>query len=293
MTARPRLVLAYSGSPRTTAAIPALARDQGADVVAVTLDLGQGGDLDDVRQRALAAGAVRAHVLDVREELARAYILPALQAGALGRGAGPIPTLDRPLIARTLVEIARIEGAPIVAHGCLPEAGDRARIEAAVRELEASLRIVAIAGAAAAAPPPPARPATPAPDAPASVELAFERGVPVAINGVEMTLAELLESVATIAAGHGVRAAVVQAAHDALEARTARADLREARRRNAARYAAIIDAGSWFAPERAALDAACAASQDVVTGTVRVELFQGACTIAGVRSPFAPEPARA
>ena len=295
MTTRTRLVLACTGSPRTAAAIPLLARQYGADVVTVTLDLGQGGDLDDVRERALAAGAVRAHVLDVREEFAREYILPALRAGALQATGGPArAALECAIVAGKLVEIAQIEQAAIAAHGCLPDTADQARIEAAVRALDASLRIIAIpASTALSATMSGARPMVPAPDAPACVELTFDRGTPVAINGVEMTLTELLDSVATIAAGHAVAQDVVQAAHEALEVVVTPATLLDSKREHGARYAAMIERGAWFSPERDALDALCAARQDKVTGTVRVELFKGACTVAGRRSPFALEPARA
>ena len=96
-----------------------LAEKYGAEIIAVTLDLGQGRELTDVRERALALGAVRAHVLDAREEFARDYILPALQAGALYEDRYPLATaLGRPLIAETLVEVARMEGASAIAHGC-------------------------------------------------------------------------------------------------------------------------------------------------------------------------------
>ena len=81
-----RIVLAYSGGLDTSVAIPWLAEKYGAEIVAVTLDLGQGRELEDVRDRALATGAVRAHVLDVREEFARDYVLPALKADAIHRG---------------------------------------------------------------------------------------------------------------------------------------------------------------------------------------------------------------
>ena len=103
-----RIVLAYSGGLDTSVAIPWLAEQYGAEVIAVTLDLGQGKELTDVRERALAVGAVRAHVIDVREEFARDYILPALQAGAIYEDKYPLATaLGRPLIASKLVEIAR------------------------------------------------------------------------------------------------------------------------------------------------------------------------------------------
>ena len=107
-----RIVLAYSGGLETSVAIPWLAEKYGAEIITVTMDLGQGKELDDVRDRALASGALRAHVLDLREEFARDFILPALQAGAVYEGRYPLATaLGRPLIAKHLVHIAQIEGA--------------------------------------------------------------------------------------------------------------------------------------------------------------------------------------
>ena len=114
-----RIVLAYSGGLDTSVAIPWLKEHYGAEIIAVTMDLGQGKELESVRDRALAAGAVRAHVLDLREEFARGYILPALKADALYEDRYPLATaLGRPLIAQKLVEIADIERAACVAHGC-------------------------------------------------------------------------------------------------------------------------------------------------------------------------------
>jgi len=110
----------------------------------VTLDIGQGRELTDVRERALAVGAARAHVLDVRDEFAREYILPALQAGALYEDRYPLATaLGRPLIAKKLVEIARMEGAGTVAHGCNGKANDELRLEQAVRALDPSMTVLA------------------------------------------------------------------------------------------------------------------------------------------------------
>ena len=139
-----RIVLAYSGGLDTSVAIAWLAEKYDAEVIAVTLDLGQGRELTDVRERALAVGAVRAHVLDVRDEFARDYILPALQAGALYEDRYPLATaLGRPLIARKLVEVARMEGARTVAHGCNGKANDELRLELGVRALDPSMRILA------------------------------------------------------------------------------------------------------------------------------------------------------
>jgi hypothetical protein len=84
-----RLVLAYSGGLETSVAIPWLAEKYGAEIITVSMDLGQGKELDDVRDRALASGALRAHVLDLREEFARDFILPALQAGAVYEASRP------------------------------------------------------------------------------------------------------------------------------------------------------------------------------------------------------------
>ena len=139
-----RIVLAYSGGLDTSVAIAWLAEKYQAEVIAVTLDLGQGRELTDVRERALAVGAARAHVLDVREEFARDYILPALQAGALYEDRYPLATaLGRPLIARKLVDVARMEGARTIAHGCNGKANDELRLELGVRALDPSIRILA------------------------------------------------------------------------------------------------------------------------------------------------------
>jgi argininosuccinate synthase len=139
-----RIVLAYSGGLDTSVAVRWLAERYNAEVIAVTLDLGQGRELTDVRERALALGAVRAHVLDVREEFARDYILPALRAGALYEDRYPLSTaLGRPLIAQKLVEVARMEGATTIAHGCNGKANDELRLELAVRALDPAMTVLA------------------------------------------------------------------------------------------------------------------------------------------------------
>ncbi len=112
-----RIVLAYAGSLAGSAAIVWLRERQGAEVVTATLDLGQGRVLEAVRDRALALGALRAHVLDARDVFAQEFVVPALRADALHDGRVPMAlALSRPLIARTLVEMAAIEKAGAVAH---------------------------------------------------------------------------------------------------------------------------------------------------------------------------------
>jgi argininosuccinate synthase len=139
-----RIVLAYSGGLDTSVAIPWLAEKYHAEVIAVTLDMGQGRQLDQVRERALSTGAVRAHVLDVREEFARDYILPALQAGAIYEDRYPLATaLGRPLIAKKLVEIAQMESATAIAHGCTGKGNDQVRIDVSARALDPKIQVIA------------------------------------------------------------------------------------------------------------------------------------------------------
>ena len=139
-----RIVLAYSGGLDTSVAIRWLIEHYRAEVIAVTLDLGQGKERDDVRARALAVGATRAHLVDVRDEFAVEYILPALQAGAIYEDQYPLATaLGRPLIAKQLVEIARLEGAGAIAHGCTGKGNDQVRIDVSARALNPAIRIIA------------------------------------------------------------------------------------------------------------------------------------------------------
>lgn len=139
-----RIVLAYSGGLDASVAIPWLKERYGAEIIAVTMDLGQGVELEAIRNQALAAGAVRAHVLDVREEFARDYVVPALKGAAIREGRDPMATaLGRPLIARKLVEIAAIERAAVVAHGCAGKGRDQARLELATRALDPTLHVMA------------------------------------------------------------------------------------------------------------------------------------------------------
>jgi argininosuccinate synthase len=141
-----RIVLAYSGGLNSTVAIPWLAAPpdgEPSEVVTVSLDLGQGGELEEVRDRALATGAVRAHVLDVRDEFARDFVTRALKADAVADDRAPMgPALAVPLIARRLVEIAGIEQAAAVAHGSADRAA-AARVEVAVRALNPDLTVLA------------------------------------------------------------------------------------------------------------------------------------------------------
>lgn len=279
-----RIVLAYSGGPSAAGAIRWLATTRAAEVVTLTLDLGQGKVLEAVRDRALALGAVRAHVLEAHDLFVRDYLLRALKAGALADGdRSLVPLLTRPLIAQKLVEVAGIEQAGAVAHVC---AADDRRIGVAVRALAPDLEIVAVPrGNGAEAP---AVRSVPTPAEPAQVDLAFERGAPVGLNGIPMPLLDLLGSLEIITRAHGVGAAsVLNAAHADLQQVVAPDrgdDLRS-------RYVALIDSGDWFAPARASLDADVGRLQDKVNGRVRLQLESGRCRIVD-RTPAKPHRGR-
>ncbi|MGH8824014.1 MAG: argininosuccinate synthase [Jiangellaceae bacterium] len=140
-----RVVLAYSGGLDTSVAIGWIAEQTGAEVVAVAVDLGQGGeDLDTIRKRALACGAVEAHVADAREEFADRYCLPALKANALYMDRYPlVSALSRPVIVEHLVAAAHRHGASVVAHGCTGKGNDQVRFEVGIRALAPDLTCLA------------------------------------------------------------------------------------------------------------------------------------------------------
>jgi argininosuccinate synthase len=239
------IVLAYSGGFRSSVALRWLADTGHTDIVTVTLDTGQGEDLGAIRGRALSLGAIRAHAIDAREDLAREYLLPSMHVGAFGDGRYPsIDQVAWPLVARTLVEVAAIEGARSVAHAALDTA-----LDDAIRAAQPSMEVLAVArlwpmdpaqlieyarthgvagprgsgtcrveqnlwgrvvswpdgnGSPVVAPPP-ALPRSPVPpDEAAEVEIRFERGIPVSVNAVPMSPVEIVEILTLIAGRHGV-----------------------------------------------------------------------------------------
>jgi argininosuccinate synthase len=271
------IVLAYSGGRASSNAIQWLARKHAADVVTVTLDVGQGEDLAALRARALSYGAVRAHAIDARDELVREFLLPTLSRGPLGDGVyPPIDAFTRPLIARTLLEVARIEGTSVVAHASPDES-----IDAPLRALNPSVTILAPARDSSMDPhssahrveqtlwgrmisvrdgdnrPDEARPSViEASTEPAHLDIRFENGVPVTVNDVPMPPVELVESLTLIAGRHGV-------GH--LESRSDGCTL-------------VYDA-----PAAAVLHAARAALGEP-TGVVRLSVLNGTCTVLDLKT---------
>jgi argininosuccinate synthase len=335
------VVLAYSGGPRSSEALARLRQLDRRPIVTITVDLGQGADFEDLRDRALALGAVRTHVVDARDEFARGFILPSLQADAADGSHFPFAAaLGRALVAGKLVEIAGFERTRAVAHGATaPAAGQCLRtliatlaargdtghglgpalqILAPVEEsgqfrvtlADANLwgRSLDLAGVAE----PPAfyrltKSLPECPSEPAQVELCFESGRPVAINGVTMAPVDLIASLGTIAGRHGVgrrdtagdclgstgrlseapAAVVLHAAHAELQRVVTADDLAAFARQVSARYTRLIQSGLWFSPFREALDGFVERVQQRVTGVVCMKLLKGACRIEACTSPFA------
>jgi len=140
-----RVVLAYSGGLDTSVAIPYLAEKTGAEVIAVAVDVGQGGeDMDEIRKRALACGAVESEVVDARDEFAAEYCLPAVRANALYMDRYPlVSALSRPLIVKHLVAAADKHGGTIVSHGCTGKGNDQVRFEVGIGSLAPHLKVIA------------------------------------------------------------------------------------------------------------------------------------------------------
>ncbi|QQB45830.1 argininosuccinate synthase [Corynebacterium glucuronolyticum] len=140
-----RVVLAYSGGLDTSVAIPYLAKQTGGEVVAVTIDLGQGGeDLETVRQRALDCGAVEAIVVDARDEFAEEYCVPTIQANGMYMGEYPLlSAISRPLIVKHLVQAAKGHGGTHVSHGCTGKGNDQVRFEVSFANLAPELEVIA------------------------------------------------------------------------------------------------------------------------------------------------------
>jgi argininosuccinate synthase len=140
-----RVVLAYSGGLDTSVGIGWIGEETGAEVIAVAVDVGQGGeDLEEIRKRALACGAVEAVVADARDEFAEQYCLPALQADALYMDRYPlVSALSRPLIVKHLVRAAKQHGATTVAHGCTGKGNDQVRFEVGIQALAPELTCLA------------------------------------------------------------------------------------------------------------------------------------------------------
>jgi argininosuccinate synthase len=356
-----RVLLLYSGGLDTSVMLKWIQDSYGAEVVCLTVNLGQPGeDYDVIEGKAKQLGAVECHVVDAREQFAQEYLAPAIKANALYGGGYPLFTaLGRPLIAKLAVDYARSSSCDTIAHGCTGKGNDQVRIEATVATLAPELKVIApvrswqmgreeeiayarehgipIKGGAEATPysiddnlwgrssegrwiedldqaPEDdvfqlvTRPEE-APDEAEQIELSFERGVPVALNGEPLGLVELIERVAEIAARHGVgivdhiedrivglkvrdiyevpAAAIVLPAHQELERLVCTIHQNQFKPQLDHQWAYLVYAGLWWEPLRSDLDAYMEEVNERVTGTIGLKLYKGHARVVTRSSPNA------
>ncbi len=352
-----KVVLAYSGGLDTSVILKWLQETYSCTVVAYCADLGQGEDLKAVKTKALAVGASKVYVEDLREVFVKRHIFPMLRGNAVYEGSYLLGTaIARPLIARRQIEIARKEGADAVSHGATGKGNDQVRFEVTYLALDPKVRVIApwrewafrsrrelIEYASAHGIPVTATKAKPystdpnlfhvsyeggiledpweeppeeifqmtvspekAPNKPRVVEIEYERGDPVAVDGKRMSPAALLTHLNRLGGEHGVGrvdlvenryvgmksrgvyetpgGTILHVAHRGLESLTMDREVLHLRDSLIPRYAELIYYGYWYSPEREVLQKAFDEAQQDVSGTVRIKLYKGSCTVVGRRS---------
>jgi argininosuccinate synthase len=363
-----KIVVAYSGGLDTSVILNWLKETHGAEIIAFCADVGQAEELDGLEEKALKTGASKCYVDDLREEFARDFIFPMMQAGAIYEGQYFLGTsIARPLIAKRMVEIARAEGATAVAHGATGKGNDQVRFELTAAALAPEIEIIApwrdarfrtkfpgraemIAYAESHGVPIAASAKKPysmdrnllhisyeagiledpwydagdtknrdyfttlsvlpedAPDQAESVELEFERGNCVAVNGERLNPLAVMTTLNKLGGKHGVGrvdmvenrfvgmksrgvyetpgGAILHFAHRQMESLTMDREVMHLRDSLIPKYSTLVYNGFWFAPEREAIQALVTESQKHVSGTVRVKLYKGGIHGAGVKSPL-------
>lgn len=350
-----KVILAYSGGLDTSVAITWLMKDY--DVVAVCMDVGEGKDLDFIHDKALKVGAVESYVLDVKDEFAEEYVLPALQAHTYYEQKYPlVSALSRPVISKKLVEIAHKTGATTIVHGCTGKGNDQVRFEVAIAALDPKLKVIApvrewkwsreeeIEYAKANGVPVPADLDNPysvdqnlwgranecgvlenpwnqapedafgittspeeAPNTPEFIDIEFKEGKPVALNGKEMKLADLIQEVNAIAGKHGVGridhvenrlvgiksreiyecpgAITLLTAHKEIEDITLVREVSHFKPILENELSNLIYNALWFSPATKAIIAYIKETQKVVNGTAKVKLYKGSAKVVARKSP--------
>ncbi|HAB9382228.1 TPA_asm: argininosuccinate synthase [Listeria monocytogenes] len=354
--AKEKIVLAYSGGLDTSVAIQWLV-ESGYEVIACCLDVGEGKNLDFIKEKAITVGASESYTIDAKEEFAEDFALIALQAHAYYEGKYPlISALSRPLIAKKLVEVARQEGASAIAHGCTGKGNDQVRFEVVIHALAPDLKVVSpvrdwkwsreeeinyakehdipvpidldnpfsidqnlwgrsnecgVLENPWTTPPEAAYDLTvsleDAPDTADIVEITFDAGIPISLNGENMSLANLILTLNEIAGKHGVgridhienrlvgiKSREVYECPAAVTLITAHKELEDLTFvREVAHFKPIIEQkisetiynGLWFSPLTEALVAFLKSTQKFVNGTIRVKLFKGHAIVEGRKSP--------
>lgn len=354
--AKEKIVLAYSGGLDTSVAIKWLV-DEGYDVVAACLDVGEGKDLDFIKEKALTVGAIESYVINAKEDFTHNYVGYAIKGNLMYEQKYPlVSALSRPLISKALVEVARETGAAGIAHGCTGKGNDQVRFEVAIHSLAPDLKVLApvrewkwsreaeIEYAKKNGIPVPADLDNPysidmnlwgraieagilenpwnecpedaffmttsienAPDEAEFIELTFEKGIPVALNGQALPLYQLINDVNIIAGKHGIGridhvenclvgiksreiyecpgATVILKAHKDIEDITFVREVSHFKPVIENELSNTIYNGLWFNPATDALKAYIDSTQEVVNGTVKVKLYKGNAICIGRKSP--------
>jgi argininosuccinate synthase len=355
-----KVVLAYSGGLDTSVIVPWLKNNYGdCEVICFTADLGQGEELSGLEEKAVKSGASKLYIRDLREEFLNDYVFPTMQAGAVYEREYLLGTsFARPIIAKHMVEVAEMEGADAVAHGCTGKGNDQVRFELTVMALNPKLKVIApwrewdirsredaLAYAAEFNVPvsqtekdiysrdrnifhlsheggllenPWNEPESKmfqltnspeqAPDEPEYVEVGFEKGVPVSVNGQQMSSVAIFECLNELGGKHAVgridivenrlvgmksrgvyetpAGTIIRRAHQALESICLDKHTMGYKDSIAVKYAELVYNGMWFTRLREAFDAFVQVTQEQVTGIVRLKLYKGNIIIAGRKSPF-------
>ncbi|MCL5791814.1 MAG: argininosuccinate synthase [Deltaproteobacteria bacterium] len=353
-----KVVVAYSGGLDTSVILRWLKEKYNCEVIAFIADLGQGEDLEAVKNKALKTGAVKAYVKDVKDIFVSDYVFPMLRANAIYEGTYMLGTsIARPLIAKTQMDIVKQEGADAVAHGATGKGNDQVRFELTYYTIDPRINVIApwrewefksrtqlieysknhnIPVTATVEKPyssdrnifhisyeggiledpwsePPEdmytliTPVVKAPDKAAYIEVSYEKGNPVAVNGKSMTPLKLLEELNRIGGENGIgRVDVVENryvgiksrgvyetpggtilhyAHRAMESITLDREVYHIKDSMITKYSEMIYYGYWFSPERVALQTFIDETQNHVTGDVRLKLYKGNVIVVGRRSP--------
>lgn len=358
--AKEKVILAYSGGLDTSIIIPWLKENYDYEVIAMAADVGQGDELEPLREKAIATGASKIYIEDLTEEFITDFIYPTLKANAVYEGKYLLGTsFARPCIAKRLVEIAEIEGATAICHGATGKGNDQVRFELTVKALAPHLKIIApwriwdirsredaIDYATERNIPIPVSkkdnysmdrnlwhlshegsdledpwnepdysrilklmvPPDQAPETPEYVEITFDKGVPITVNGKELTPIPMLEELNKIGGRNGIGiadivenrlvgmksrgvyetpgGALMYYAHRELEYLCLDRQTLHYKEQIAIKFAELVYDGNWYTPLREALSAFVDSTQQTVTGTVRLKLYKGNIITAGAKSPY-------
>ena len=353
-----KVVLAYSGGLDTSAMLLWLKETYDCEVVCYCADVGQGEELSGLNEKALATGASKLYVEDLREEFVKDFVWMAVKANALYEGVYLLGTsLARPVIAKRQIEIAQIEGADAVAHGATGKGNDQVRFELTYYSLKPDIKVVApwrswefkgradliayctkhgIPVTATSAKPysmdrnlmhisyeggiledpwaaPPddifllSKSPEKASDTAQEITITFEKGEPVAIDGVKYGAVDLLTKLNFLGGEHGIGrvdlvenrfvgmksrgvyetpgVTILQTAHRALESITMDREVTRLRDSLGTKFAESVYYGFWFAPEFEILKSMVNQTQDVVNGEIRLKLYKGNVIVNGRKSP--------